>query len=225
MSFQRTPITPELDDYILKNFSAEDEYLANMRERAMALKIPDISISPDEARIIQFLLYSIRAKYVLEIGTLAGYSAVIMARCLPPDGKLVTVESNNLHYKFACNVMKEQGLENIVDVNYGYGLPFLQNFKPDYQLDFVFLDADKKNLRNYVEICTPLMRSGGIIAIDNAFILGNLTVENPVFDEIHKHRIYDVLAVREFDKYFRDNPDYFTSMITVGDGLLLGIKK
>ena len=121
--------------------------------------------------------------------------------------------------------MEEQGIADLVDIYYGYGLPFLEEFKPDYKLDFVFLDADKKNLQKYVELCTPLMRSGGIIAVDNAFILGNLTVEHPVFDEIHKHRIYDVLAVREFNEYFRTNPNYFTAMITVGDGLLLGIKK
>lgn len=224
MSYQRTPITPELDEYISQKFSADDDFLSALRRQAIMLKIPDISISPDQAKFIQFLLRSINAKYVLEIGTLAGYSAIAMARVLPKDGKLITIESNNLHYKYACEKIREDELDSIIQVHYGLAIDYLRDFKPDYQLDFVFMDADKKNLSKYLDICTPLLRKGGIVAVDNAFALGNLTVENPEFDEIHKHRIHDVIAVREFNEYFRNHPAYDTCMLTIGDGLIMGVK-
>lgn len=225
MSVQRTAITPELDSYLMENFSADDEFLIDLKKNAIEKKIPDISISPDQAKFIQFLLKSINAKYVLEIGTLAGYSAIIMAKALAPGGKLVTVESNNLHYKYALSKVQELGLEHIIDCRYSYSLPFFEEFKPDYKLDFVFMDADKKNLIKYLEICTPLLRSGGIFAVDNAFALGNLTVDNPEFDEIHAHRIHDVYSVREFNLHFKNHPDYDTCLLTIGDGLIMGVKK
>ncbi len=224
MSYRRTEITQELNDYIIDKFSADDHFLAALRRQAIMLKIPDISISPDQAKFIQFMLRSINAKYVLEIGTLAGYSAIAMGRVLPKDGKLTTIESNNLHYKFACEKIREDDLDSVIDVHYGLAIDFLKDFKPDYELDFVFMDADKKNLSKYVDICTPLLRKGGIIAVDNAFALGNLTVENPEFDEIHKHRIHDVIAVREFNEYFRNHKSYDTCMLTIGDGLIMGVK-
>ncbi len=225
MSVVRTPITPELDAYLLEHFSADDEFLTQLKENALKLKIPDISIAPDQAKFLQFLLKSINAKYVLEIGTLAGYSAICMARALPNDGKLVTVESNNLHYKYALQKINEAGLDETIECHYSYSMPFFENYKPDYKLDFVFMDADKKNLIKYLEICTPLLRSGGIFAVDNAFALGNLTVEEPEFDEIHAHRIHDVYSVREFNLHFKQHPDYDTCLLTTGDGLIMGVKK
>ena len=225
MSVNRTAITPELDAYILEKFSADDDFLIELRKQAISQKIPDISISPDQAKFIQVLLKSMNAKYVLEIGTLAGYSSITMGRALAVGSKLITVENNNLHYKFALEKIKQAGLSEIIDVYYGYALDFFANFKPNYLLDFVFMDADKKNLKNYLDICTPLIRSGGIFAVDNAFALGNLTVANPEFDEIHKHRIHDVYAVREFNEYFGSHPDFDTCMLTIGDGLIMGVKK
>ncbi len=225
MSVLRTEITPELDKYILEKFSADDEFLLQLRKDAIALKIPDISISPDQAKFIQVLLKSIKAKYVLEIGTLAGYSAITMARALEKDSKLVSVENNNLHYKFALAKIEQAGLSDIIEVHYSYALDFFANYKPSYLHDFIFMDADKKNLKTYLDICTPMLRSGGIFAVDNAFALGNLTVDNPEFDEIHKHRIHDVYAVREFNDYFRSHHQYDTCMLTIGDGLIMGVKK
>ena len=225
MSVKRTEITAELDKYILEKFSADDEFLIKLRNDAIALKIPDISISPDQAKFIQVLLKSINAKYILEIGTLAGYSAIIMAKVLNNGSKLITVENNNLHYKFALEKIEQAGLSEIIEVHYNYALDFFEEFKPKYLFDFVFMDADKKNLKIYLDICTPLIRKGGIFAVDNAFAMGNLTVENPEFDEIHKHRINDVYAVREFNEYFRSHPDYDTCLLTIGDGLIMGVKK
>lgn len=224
MSAQRTEVTPELDDYINKHFSAEDDFLAGLKRQGLMLKIPDIQITADQARFLQFLLISIEAKRVLEIGTLGGYSAIAMARALPEDGRLTTIESNNLHYSYALEKVDEAGLSHKIELFRGFAIDYLSNYNSNELLDFIFMDADKSNLIKYTEICTPLLRKGGIIAVDNAFALGNLTVENPEFDETHKHRIKDVFAVREFNMWIKDNPNYFTSLLTIGDGLLLAVK-
>lgn len=224
MSAQRTEVTPELDEYINEHFSAEDEFLAGLKRQGLMLKIPDIQITPDQARFLQFLLISIGAKRVLEIGTLGGYSAIAMARALPDDGKVITLESNNLHYSYALEKVDEAGLSHKIELFHGFAIDYLNSYNSNELLDLVFMDADKSNLIKYTEICTPLLRKGGIIAVDNAFALGNLTVENPEFDETHKHRIKDVYAVREFNMWIKDNPNYFTTLLTIGDGLLLAVK-
>lgn len=225
MSVQRTEITPEIDEYILNNFSAEDDFLKSLKIQAEMLKIPNIYISADQGRFLQFLIKSINAKRILEIGTLAGYSAIMMARAMDKSGKIISLESNHLHYKFAKEKIDEAGFTDNIEVVVGLAIDYLESYQSDEKFDFVFMDADKSNLINYLELCTPILKKGGIIAVDNAFAMGNLTVENPVFDEIHKHKIKDVYAVREFNQYFKNNPNYFTSLITVGDGLLLGVKQ
>ncbi len=224
MSAQRTEITPELEEYICRNFSAEDEFLAALKRQGLMLKIPEISITPDQGQLLQFLIKSINAKNILEIGTLAGYSAIIMARALPDDGKLTTLETNNLHYSFAKEKVSEAGLDDKIELIRSFALDYIKSLEVREQFDLIFMDADKSNLITYVELCTPLLRKGGIIAVDNAFALGNLTVEDPEFDEIHKHRIKDVYAVREFNEYLRDNKNYFTSLLSLGDGMLISLK-
>src|SRR5262247_672256 len=88
-------------DYIVGLFGAEDELLASLREEADRTGLPPIAISSDEGRLLQVLLTSISARRVLEVGTLGGYSAICMARALPPGGHLVTLEINETHAGFA----------------------------------------------------------------------------------------------------------------------------
>ncbi len=224
MSMKRTEITPELEEYILENFSAENDFLHSLKKQAAMLKIPEISISGDQGKLLQFLIKTINAKRILELGTLNGYSAIIMAQGASNNCKITTIESNNLHYRFSVEKIDEAGLSENIEVFYGFAIDYIKNYKSEELFDFIFMDADKSNLINYVELCTPLLRTGGIIAIDNSFALGNLTVENPEFDNIHKHRMKDVLAVREFNQYFKNNPNFFSCMLTIEDGMLLGLK-
>jgi predicted O-methyltransferase YrrM len=224
MSTKRTPIDHRLDEYLLDNFSADDDFLIRLKQEAVQRKIPDIFISADQARIIQGLLLATGAKNVLEIGTLGAYSAICMARVLPPDGKVITIENNRLHYTFSLEKIKEAGLEDKIEVHYCYAKEFFENYKPDYELDFAFMDADKQNLKNYLNYCAQLLRKGGIFAVDNAFALGCLMEDNPDLDEKHKHRLRDIEVTREFNMYFRSRADFFVSLLTVGDGLIMGVK-
>lgn len=218
MSNRATPVTDELYDYIVENFSSEDVFLTELRKEASLAGFPAINIAPEQGRYLQFFLKSISAKYVLEIGTLAGYSAITMARALPEDGRLITVEYESERAEYTRNKVAEAGLEHIVEVYNADGKEFLKNFKPDFKLDFVFVDADKPSYSKYLDLTTPLLRVGGVAAFDNAFAFGFLLDASPERDPA------DIKSIVKFNEYFKNHPDYLTTIVPVGDGMIMGFK-
>jgi predicted O-methyltransferase YrrM len=218
MSFTITPVTGDLADYVIKNFSSEDEFLTNLREESSLAGIPAIQISPEQGKFLQFFLKSIRAKYVLEVGTLAGYSAITMARALPDDGKLISIEYEFEHAIFAKKKTVEAGLDNIIEIQNSNAREFLKTFNPEFQFDFIFVDADKPSYKFYLDILTPMLKVGGIFAADNAFAFGFLSSSKP------ERNPEDVKSIQGFNDYFINHTNYFTSIVPVGDGMIMGIK-
>ena len=102
-------MTDRAGDYIASLFSAEDELLASLREEADRTGLPPIAISADEGRLLQVLLTSIGARRVLEVGTLGGYSAICMARALPSDGRVLSIEIEEKHAEFARRYIERAG--------------------------------------------------------------------------------------------------------------------
>lgn len=218
MSTHPTGLREDLVEYLLSNFSGEDEFLSNLKIESEKIGIPQISISPEQVRFIQFVIKSINAKFALEIGTLAGYSGIGIARALPFDGKLVTIEAINERANFALQKFNEAGLDGKVEVINSDGLKFLENFVPDSKIDFVFLDADKQNYSNYFKIIDKLMRVGGVFSADNAFGFGFIADHHP------EREAEDVQAIREFTQMVKNNKNYLSTLAPVGDGLLLALK-
>ncbi len=216
MTMQATALKEDLFQYLVDNFSSDDEFLKQLLIDAQLHNIPQISISPEQARFIQFILKSINAKYVLEIGTLAGYSAIAMARALPDDGNLITVELEQKHYEFAKLKIEEAGLSNKIEIIHHKALDFLKDFQPDHNFDFIFLDADKSNYHKYVNLIDKYVRSGGIISADNAFAFGFVTQSAP------ERNPNDIKSIKSFNDFMRQK--YFSTIAPVGDGLLLSLK-
>ena len=106
-------------DYIVGLFGAEDQLLASLREEADRTGLPPIAISADEGRLLQVLLTSINARRVLEVGTLGGYSAICMARALPPGGRLLSIEINEQHAAFARRSIDRANLGDRIEVRGG----------------------------------------------------------------------------------------------------------
>lgn len=219
MSSNPTQVTPEIYGYLQDNFSSEDDFLKNLKKDATEAGIPEICISEEQGKFLQFYLKSIGAKYVLEIGSLAGYSAITMARALPADGKLIAVEINEKNAKFIEQKAKEAGLENVIEVVNQDAKKFLADWKPDFELDFVFVDADKKGYKSYFESTTPHIRKGGVFAADNALGFGHIAEKNP------KSEPGNVQAIQQFNDMLNESPDYDTCLVTVGDGMAMGLKK
>lgn len=218
MSSSPTQVTEEIYQYLRKNFSSEDDFLRQLKQEAKEAGIPEICISEEQGKFLQFFLKSINAKYVLEIGSLAGYSAITMARALPKGGKLIAVEINEKNARFIEQMAERAGLADKIEVINADAKDFLARWKPEYELDFVFVDADKKGYKTYFDLTTPLIRKGGVFAADNALGFGHIAEPNP------KSEPGNVKALQEMNQILKNSPLYDSCLVTVGDGMAMGIK-
>ena len=201
-------------DYIVGLFGAEDELLASLREEADRTGLPPIAISSDEGRLLQVLLTSINARRVLEVGTLGGYSAICMARALPPGGRLVTLEINETHAAFARRYIERANLSDRIEVRVGRALDVLPAFDGE-RFDAIFLDADKEPLPTYFEWALRLVRPGGLIIGDNA-LWGGRVYEGDDTDE--KTR-----GVREFNRRMATDPRVLGIIVPTHDGVAVAV--
>lgn len=218
MSSSPTQVTEEIYQYLRKNFSSEDDFLRQLKQEAKEAGIPEICISEEQGKFLQFFLKSINAKYVLEIGSLAGYSAITMARALPEDGKLIAVEIFDKNARFIEKMAEKAGLADKIEVINADAKDFLADWKPEFELDFVFVDADKKGYKTYFELTTPHIRKGGVFAADNALGFGHIAEPNP------KSEPGNVKAIQEMNQILKNSPLYDSCLVTVGDGMAMGIK-
>lgn len=218
MSSSPTQVTEEIYQYLRKNFSSEDDFLRQLKQDAKDAGIPEICISEEQGKFLQVFLKSINAKYVLEIGSLAGYSAITMARALPEGGKLIAVEINEKNARFIEQMAEKAGLADKIEVVFADAKEFLAGWKPDFELDFVFVDADKGGYKTYFELTTPLIRKGGIFAADNALGFGHIAETDP------KSEPGNVKALQEMNQILKNSPLYDSCLVTVGDGMAMGIK-
>ncbi|MEI8134695.1 MAG: O-methyltransferase [bacterium] len=215
-----TPLTDAMYDYIVENFAGDEvTLLEEMQQRASEAGVPMIMISEEQAKFIGFFLKAIRAKRVLDIGTLFGYSAAIMSKAIQAGGEVVTLEFEPKHANVARSNFKHLGVENI-SLLVG---PALENMKQmqDGIFDFIMIDADKINYINYLKESLRLIKDGGIIAGDNAFAFGKLMDTVPESDP----DFIGVNAVREFNQVFAAEKSMFSCIVPVGDGLVMGFVK
>ena len=201
-------------DYIASLFSAEDELLASLREEASRSGLPSIAISADEGRLLQVLLTTINARRVLEVGTLGGYSAICMARALPPDGRLLSIEIEERHAAFARRYIDSAGLSDRVHVRVGRALDILPSLDGE-RYDVMFLDADKEPLPTYFEWAVRLVRPGGLIIGDNA-LWGGRVYEGAQSDESTR-------GVREFNRRMAGDPRVLGIIVPTHDGVAVAV--
>jgi caffeoyl-CoA O-methyltransferase len=208
-----TALSPELTSYLRERFGCEDEILRDLRRESVAAGIPAIQIADEQGKFMQVFLKSIGATRVLEIGTLGGYSAIVMARALPPGSELISLELKETHAVFARAFVKRAGLEGVVKIVTGAALETLPSLEGPF--DFAFLDADKRNYPHYLEQCVRLVRNGGVIASDNAFAFGQLLDESPTDREAP--------AMKAFNELVAHDPRFESTIVPVGDGLMLSV--
>lgn len=201
-------------EYISGLFAREDELLASLREEADRTGLPPIAISSDEGRLLQVLLAAINARSVLEVGTLGGYSAIWMARSLPPDGRLVSIEIEEAHARFAERYVERAGLSSKVEIRVGRALDVLPSLDGQ-KFDAIFIDADKEPLVTYFEWGLRLVRPGGLVIADNA-LWGGRVWDDTVDDD--KTR-----AVREFNRRMATDPRVIGIIVPTHDGVAVGV--
>jgi predicted O-methyltransferase YrrM len=159
----------EVDGYLTKLLVPADPVLdATWRSIAEA-GLPEIQVSPPQGKFLHLLAQIQGTRRILEIGTLAGYSAIWMARALPPDGRLITLESNPRHVEVARANIARAGLENVVEVREGPALSSLSALAVEGHgpFDLIFIDADKPTYPEYLSWALQLSRRGSVIVADN----------------------------------------------------------
>jgi predicted O-methyltransferase YrrM len=172
------PLTEELYRYITDTFIQEDELLKQIVIDTEVKKIPLIQVSPETGKLLGMFIKMIGAKNVLEIGTLTGYSTIWMARALPPDGSVKTLELTKAHADEAISNFNKAGLDGKIDLMLGKALDSLDKLTGS-TFDLVFIDADKENCVKYFDKVIHLIRPGGLIITDNTLRRGEVIDPNP----------------------------------------------
>ncbi|WP_030421583.1 O-methyltransferase [Streptomyces sp. SCSIO 75703] len=159
----------DVDAYVHEHLAPDDDVLAAALRDSDAAGLPPIAVTAAQGKLLHLLAGVQGARNILEIGTLGGYSTIWMARALPADGRLVTLEYSPLHAEVAGRNIARAGLEGVVDVRVGpalESLPRLADENPP-PFDLVFVDADKGNNTRYLEWALRLTRAGSLIVVDN----------------------------------------------------------
>ncbi len=183
-------------DLFLKKDAALDATIKSIHEAGM----PQISIFPNQGAFLQILIRISKARRILEIGTLGGYSSIWLARGLPDDGKLVTIELQEKYAAVARKNIERAKLLDKVDIRIGDAVKHMKTMihekEPDF--DIIFLDAHKPSYEQYLELSLPLTHPGSLIIADNAIYSGEV-VNSHSKDEL-------VLGIRRFNKALANHP-------------------
>jgi predicted O-methyltransferase YrrM len=162
-----------LQAYVDKLFGGEDEFLRSIREEAEREGLPTIQVPVEVGRLLTLLILQTGARTVLEIGTLFGYSGIVMARSLPSDGKLLTLEVEPRHARLARSNFQRAGVADKVELREGSALESLSGLE-GRQFDLVFIDADKQTYPEYLAWSLKLVHPGSVIVADNVWRGGSV---------------------------------------------------
>lgn len=215
-------IFEKVDHYISNLVGNEDEALKSTDRSIGESHLPPISVSPNQGKFLHVLAKTCRAKKILEIGTLAGYSTIWMARALPTDGKLITLEFDPHHAKVAETNIANAGLSKNVEVRTGKALDLLPKLYDNKEgpFDMIFIDADKPPYTEYFQWSLKLSHPGTLIVADNVIREGRVLDSNST-DEM-------VIGVQRFNSFLANASEVTSTIIqTVGskmhDGMALAV--
>ena len=206
-------IDEKIEQYAFDHTSEEGELLRRLeKETYEKLEIPQMTTGRIEARLLKLLARLVGAQRILEIGTFAGYSALSMAEALPEDGTLVTCDEDPVAIAFAKKYFSESRHGKKIKQMEGPALESIKKLTGSF--DMAFIDADKINYCNYYEAILPMIRPGGLIAVDNVLWSGR--VLNPQ-DESDR-------AIHQFNEQVVRDQRVESVLLTVRDGLNCIIK-
>jgi predicted O-methyltransferase YrrM len=160
-------IWTQVDDYVNAHLVGADPVLDAVQAASSKAGLPDIAVSPSQGKLLYLLARIHGAKRVLEVGTLGGYSTIWLARALPSDGSLVTLEANSKHAEVARANIARAGFSGIVDVRLGKAIDTLPALEDVAPFDLVFIDADKASTPHYFTWALKLSHPGTVIIVDN----------------------------------------------------------
>ncbi len=221
MSSHATPLTDELHAYLLANGTRESAVAAELRAHTLAAtRWHPMQISPEQGAFMQLLVKLLRAKRTLEVGTFTGYSALVVAEALPADGQVVACDVSEEWTSIGRPFWERAGVAPKIDLHLRPAVETLDELIAGGEagsFDFAFIDADKANYDAYYERSLTLLRPGGVIGIDNVLWGGRVANED-ANDE-------DTRAIRALNRKVQADTRVDISMLPVGDGLTLALKR
>ena len=187
----------EIDTYVEDLFTPSDEILEAALRDSRRAGLPEINVSPNQGRLLRLLVEIAGARRILEIGTLGGYSAIHLARGLPEDGELISLELDEHHADVARNNVARAGLSDTVEVRVGDAHRLLTDLieNGEEPFDLVFIDADKEGYPDYLEASLRLVRPGSLILGDNTIRGG--TVLDPQEETARATRKFNRLVAED----------------------------
>lgn len=205
----RSYATRAILEYLAALHAPHDDGLAGAFSAPEREGIPAIQVGPHEGAFLGWLVRGIGVVRAVEIGTLAGYSAIHLARALAPGGRLYTLENDPRHAAVARRCLADAGVDDRVEVVEGDARISLDGLAARAPFDAVFIDADKGRYDAYVSWAADHLRPGGLLVADNVFFFGRLLDDHP--DAAAMRRFHEIAAAR-FD----------AAIVPTPDGLLVG---
>lgn len=212
--------------YVREVFGQQDAHLAHLMERAVAAGLPAIAVSPDVGHLLQLLAAmsrppgpSARAHRIVELGTLAGYSTIWLARGLAPGGQVITVELDHRHARFAEGELAAAGVSERVVVQRGAALDELGRMRAalgEHSVDLFFFDAVKTEYPAYWELARPMLRPGGLLVADNVLGAGWW------IDEVGEPNRE---AIDAFNRALAADPSLDAACVPLREGVLVARKR
>src|SRR5690242_6905521 len=198
-----------IDESLNALFAPEDDALRGALAAARAHDMPAIQISPVQGRLLQVLAHACGARKILEVGALAGYSGIWLARALPPDGRLISLEVSEKHAQIARASLARAGLSDRSEVRVGPGAELLPALAADAPFDLVFIDADKPGYPTYLDWALKLTRPGSVIVADNC-IRGGAPLRVETNDET-------TMGIKEYDQRVASDPRLLSVSLPLDD--------
>jgi caffeoyl-CoA O-methyltransferase len=220
MSTRSIELSDALYAYLLENSLRETDILRRLREETAGMPGSGMQISPEQGQFMALLVQLMGARRCLEIGTFTGYSALAVAQALPPGGTVVACDVNETTTAVARRYWQEAGVADRIDLRLAPALDTLDALLAEGgagSFDFAFIDADKTSYDAYYEGALKLLRSGGLIAVDN--VLWDGAVIDSTRDDP------DTRAIRALNAKIAADQRVSCSLLPLGDGLTLAFKR
>jgi predicted O-methyltransferase YrrM len=206
-------------DYLTRVGARETAAQVRCREETQKLPMAMMQIAPEQGAFLALLAKLTGARHYVEIGTFTGYSALSVALAMPADGKVVALDVSKDFTDRARGYWKEAGVESKIDLRLGAGLDALDKMIQSVEgpFDLAFIDADKTNYDGYYERVLKLLRTGGLVALDNMLWSGAVA-DTKITDA-------DTSALRALNAKIHADPRVDMALATVGDGVMLARKR
>ncbi len=220
MTKQSIGLNNQLYDYFMSISLREPDILRRLREETATHELRIMQVAPEQGQFMALLVQLMGASKILEIGVFTGYSSLCLALALPPNGTLLACDINEEYTSVARRYWQEAGVADKISLKLAPALETLDQLLASPQagtFDLVFIDADKENYEHYYERSLQLIRNGGLILIDN--VLWDGQVANPEIQDITTQ------TIRDFNEKLRHDARVTLSLVPIGDGLTLALKR